>query len=194
MDSTVQAALIGVGGALLGFAASALTATMTMRASRDAAHEQRLWEKRSGVYEGILTTLTTEPGNLEETKSRLERFSPQVAAYASGWVVRRYRDVMGELAAAARVRDGTKVAAAKTDAYRAMAALEEQIRIDLQLPSLRGRARRGAHSIYYPHRSRPEPEQEQDPQPVPQPDPGTPDTTNEGRTGGSGVDADFGLP
>ena len=185
MDSTIQAALIGVGGALVGFGASTLTAAMTMRANRDAAQEQRLWEKRSGVYEGMLTTLTTEPDNLEAAKSRLERFDPQVAAYASGGVVRRYRVVMDELAAAVRVRDGTKAATAKANAQRAMAGLVEQIRIDLQLPSLRGRQRRGARSILYS--PGPELEQEEDLQPVPEPDPKLPQTPNEGRTSGGGV-------
>ena len=51
---TVKGALIAGGAAVIGFVASARNTRATARASRLAVQEQRLWEKRSGLYEEIL--------------------------------------------------------------------------------------------------------------------------------------------
>lgn len=58
MDAAIAGALIGGGAAVIGFGASAWQSVVSQRAQRTAAVEQRLWEKRSGVYERVLDALT----------------------------------------------------------------------------------------------------------------------------------------
>jgi len=54
LDSTVTGALVAGGFAVVGFSASALTTTSTLRANRNAARDQRLWEKREPLYEQLV--------------------------------------------------------------------------------------------------------------------------------------------
>jgi sirohydrochlorin ferrochelatase len=58
-DHAILAALIPVGAALLGFATAAWTTAMSSRASREAAQDQRLWEKRSALYVDILAEVAS---------------------------------------------------------------------------------------------------------------------------------------
>jgi hypothetical protein len=59
MDRTIAGALIAAGFAVVGFAASAWTNLMTVRATQQATREQRPREKRSGLYEALLDVLST---------------------------------------------------------------------------------------------------------------------------------------
>jgi len=52
---TVAAALIGVGGGFVGLTVSGAFTFITLRANRNAAHDQRAWDKRTPLYEQVLT-------------------------------------------------------------------------------------------------------------------------------------------
>ena len=57
LTATAQGALIAGGAAVIGFAASAWNTSRTVRAARTAARDQRLWEKRSALYEDLVARL-----------------------------------------------------------------------------------------------------------------------------------------
>ena len=54
LPAVVWGSIIAGGAALIGYGASALTTRATVRASRQAAQDQRLWEKRSVLYEAVM--------------------------------------------------------------------------------------------------------------------------------------------
>jgi hypothetical protein len=92
LDPTVQGALIGGGAAVIGFAASAWNTRVTVRANRNAAHDQRVWEKRAPLYEQLLA-LSPDLGTHNAGAAALEvmaNLRPQVLAYASDKVRHAY--------------------------------------------------------------------------------------------------------
>jgi hypothetical protein len=54
LKPTVTGALITSGFAVVGCGASAVTTAATLRTSRTAAQDQRLWEKRASFYEELV--------------------------------------------------------------------------------------------------------------------------------------------
>jgi hypothetical protein len=104
MDPTIAGALLGVGAAIVGFGASAWQTRATLRANRQAAQDQRLWEKRSTLYERMLASLP-QPRDVEgpwtasflRLADVLSEFEAQATAYASGWVLSRYSEARASL-------------------------------------------------------------------------------------------------
>jgi hypothetical protein len=94
MDPTIAGALIGGGAAVLGFGASAWQNAVSLRASQRAAVEQRLWEKRSAIYEQLLEVAQTADipvdGVPEALVSSLRKFEASILGYASDQVHRAF--------------------------------------------------------------------------------------------------------
>jgi hypothetical protein len=104
MNPTVTGALIGGGAAIVGFVASAWNTARTVRSNREAAREQRLWDKRSALYEALLRdveSLRNRPGNLstpaQDMSASLQASAPLVHAYASDVVLNRYDDLTSQM-------------------------------------------------------------------------------------------------
>src|SRR5262249_27784862 len=93
MDPAIAGALIGGGFALVGVGASIWATNRTLRANRELAREERLWEKRSALYEQLLTVIpaTAARDQLTEIFSGLLRLGPAVRAYASDAVAEQWR-------------------------------------------------------------------------------------------------------
>jgi hypothetical protein len=53
ISSTVTGALIAGGAALIGFGASAWNTRATVRANRQIARDERLWDKKTALYEAL---------------------------------------------------------------------------------------------------------------------------------------------
>jgi hypothetical protein len=66
MNPTIAGALTGGGFAVVGFAASTWAATVTMHANRREALDQRLWEKRTILYEHRLVFTRQGRPDLEQ--------------------------------------------------------------------------------------------------------------------------------
>jgi hypothetical protein len=90
--SGVTTALIAggfaVGGAVIGFCGSAWNMRASLRASREAAHDQRLWDRRSAIYEEVLRTLDSfVPSPAADGPLRLTQcltpLAPAMELYAS---------------------------------------------------------------------------------------------------------------
>ena len=103
MDPTISGALVGVAAGSIGFAAAAWQTRATLRANREAARDQRLWEKRSALYEallratGDLTTKTATARDLEAVIGALHDQRTLVLAYASDAVLFRYMTTISNL-------------------------------------------------------------------------------------------------
>jgi len=109
MDPTVAGALIGGGAALIGFGASAWQNAVMLRANRQAARDQRLWEKRTALYEALIEIARRLPvaaGTPADAQAMFDGFvvhQAQVFAYASSPVLSCYISVLSELADLARL-------------------------------------------------------------------------------------------
>ncbi len=93
MDPTIAGALIGGGFAVIGFAASAWQNSPTLRATQRAAREQRLWEKRTTLYEELLAIATEKRTTVEAMRrdfAKLQEHYVQLLAYGSAEVMYYY--------------------------------------------------------------------------------------------------------
>ncbi|HKR70124.1 MAG TPA: hypothetical protein VJT16_14885 [Streptosporangiaceae bacterium] len=97
MDPAIAGTLIGGGFALIGVGASIWATSRTLKANREMAQDERLWEKRSALYEEILAIigpgldLSATPRDLQE---RLGGLLGRVFAYASSAIWRQYLETM----------------------------------------------------------------------------------------------------
>jgi len=148
MDPTIAGALIGGGAALVGFGASAWQNRAILRANHEAARNQRLWEKRSALYEaaleitGRLESKDSIDG-VQEAQRAITDWNlryPQMTAYASDLVLRLYLELLNDgkavMETGTRVLTGSESADA-LDAPLArvtedFAFLEECMRAELQ--------------------------------------------------------------
>jgi len=101
LPPTVVGALIAGGAALIGFGASAWNTSRTVRASRAAVRDQRLWEKRSAVYEDIAAAMFILTSNREDPE-RVDKFDRDltglvvaVQMYASEQVRDDFNELLG---------------------------------------------------------------------------------------------------
>src|SRR5262245_42575545 len=104
LDPTITGALIAGGAALVGFGASAWQNAYTLRASREAAREQQLWEKRCAVYERILQVLMyPDHANMPDSDAAapyekgLKEQLGELLAYASDDVLEAHRSALSAL-------------------------------------------------------------------------------------------------
>jgi hypothetical protein len=91
MDPTIAAALIGVGGVVVGVGAASWSSHVTLRVSRETARNDRLWEKTSALYEQLLgPTTVVDSEHLDAVFDSLKRLRTPVWAYASDAVLHQY--------------------------------------------------------------------------------------------------------
>jgi len=99
--------LIGLGGAVIGFGASAVTTAVTVRANRNAARDDRLWDKRAPLYEQLLAPLElvhyfeagigADAAAYASAVEDLKRHKPQVFAYAHEQVYRALEHLLARI-------------------------------------------------------------------------------------------------
>ena len=100
MDPAITGTLIGGSFALVGVGASLWATSRTLRANRELAREERLWEKRSATYEQLLAAIpvsVTDDGLAPIFRSLLP-LGPSLQAYASDAVVAQWRATVYVLA------------------------------------------------------------------------------------------------
>jgi hypothetical protein len=137
MDPTIAGALIGGGAALIGFGASAWQNSANLRTTQRFARDQRLWEKRTALYEALLDIVTGSDTSserrmdLEDAKRDLERIEAhriQILAYGSDVIYQlRYR----ALRAAGPIAFHQFDQHAAADFYRVAFEMREQMRSEL---------------------------------------------------------------
>ena len=98
MDPTIAGALIGGGAAVIGFVASAWQNSVNLRAARRAAIDQRLWEKRSAIYERLLDEANIHGTHPRRLLASLEKMHGQMHGYASNIVYDNYVRTLSWLA------------------------------------------------------------------------------------------------
>ena len=106
MNPTVVGALIAGGAALVGFAAAAWNTRNTLRANRQVARDQRLWDKKTELYEAVYALIANVTGasTAEELqKSRIDLREHQTAMhlYAATDVAVRYAEFRAAVRTAA---------------------------------------------------------------------------------------------
>src|SRR5215510_11029093 len=98
MDPVIAGTLIGGGFATLGTAASIWATSRTLRANRQMAANDRLWEKRSALSEQMLEPLIiVDTDHFDVIRESLEPLRSQVFAYASDNVELYYRMALDAL-------------------------------------------------------------------------------------------------
>jgi hypothetical protein len=163
-DHTIPAALIAAAAALLGFAASAWTTARSTRASREAAQDQRLWEKRSALYVDILAEVTNReylkleqrglgtPDGLREIREAIETYPRPVRTVYEARI-RAYAtpEVLSAFLADGAATDEVRAAEMRLERNLASAdeseAAERQDRQALRLEDARARARETSETL-----------------------------------------------
>jgi hypothetical protein len=82
MDPTITGALIAGAAALIGFGASTWNTRATVEANQQAALDQRLWEKRSELYEQLMAIIRRPIGELQDLVTVLDDLKAHDAAMA----------------------------------------------------------------------------------------------------------------
>jgi hypothetical protein len=96
LDPTITGALIAGGAAIIGFAASGWSTRATVRAGRDVARDQRLWLKKSALYEALnrvvrdLDVSKASASELEKVYAALLDLRDRADMYAGADVQLRY--------------------------------------------------------------------------------------------------------
>ena len=102
-------ALIAGGAALIGFTASGWQTNRTIRANRQIARDQRLWDKKTALYEAIDAAVEfpvdedgfplpeMDPEAVRSVRDALDAVKPAVRLYAGRAVSGRYLTVGGSL-------------------------------------------------------------------------------------------------
>jgi hypothetical protein len=142
MDPTIAGALIAGGAAVIGFGASAWQNASTVRSSRQAARDQRLWEKKSALYETLLdvamhTRTSEDIPQVQEDVAALSRQMSQVWAYASNEVLGRFLktlDTAKTLRAVVRLNADPDQAKRALDASQALDPSVTGLNLDVNLP------------------------------------------------------------
>jgi hypothetical protein len=116
LPPTVVGALIAGGAAVIGFGASALTNTATLRSNRRQARDQLLWEKKTELYDAMFKAATEERSSWDtlteqdidtimKRLSRLIELESGAWLYASAGVMQRLYDYEGALGRLSRCDD-----------------------------------------------------------------------------------------
>jgi hypothetical protein len=99
VTTAVIAGGFAVGGAVIGFCGSAWNTRASLRASRDAVREQRLWEQRSPLYRFLLSDIVAAQSNDSDVPNAvfasriyeaLLKHSVGMQAYASDALIETY--------------------------------------------------------------------------------------------------------
>lgn len=91
MDPVIAGTLIGGRFASIGTAASIWATRRTLLANREMARDDRLWEKRSALYEQLLEQTTViDSEHLDAIFHSLERLRTPAWSYASDGVLHQY--------------------------------------------------------------------------------------------------------
>ncbi len=136
MDPAIAGALIGGSFAIVGVAASIWATSRTLRANREEARAERLWDKRAALYETMIKTLSemrkAETDDAIDVASRaLDDYETRALAYASDDVLNKYDRV--------RFLAGGHLGKEPRDA--SLDALKRALRFELQQVSAYGRLR-----------------------------------------------------
>jgi hypothetical protein len=86
LNPTIAGSLIGGGAALIAVIVSALGTGATLRANRIATREERLWEKRTALYEALIEVAVSDRP-MATIKALLTLQDSKVFAYASDAVL-----------------------------------------------------------------------------------------------------------
>lgn len=92
LNPTVEGALIGSGAALIAVILTTLGTFATLRANRVATRDERLWERRTALYEELIEIALGDPGP-SSVKELLIAQDSKIFAYASDSVLTWYTRV-----------------------------------------------------------------------------------------------------